>query len=157
MCSSDYVLAALQKQEVGKACAAGLGIVLLAVALDRMSTGERKRSTVRWVQALPVVSRRVAVWLAGALVVIAVVAAHAADWSHWPASFTWDISHGIDSAVKWVQDNVRKGVPVVGGTGSISDGLVMYVLDPLRSFLTWLPWTVVVALLALVEIGRAHV
>jgi glycine betaine/proline transport system permease protein len=144
------VLAALQKQEVGKACAAGLGIVLLAVALDRMSTGERRRSTVRWVQALPKVPHRVALSIAVVGVMAAVLASHAADWSHWPSSFTWDISHGVDTAVKWVQNHARKGVPVIGGTGSISDGLVIYVLDPLRSFLTWLPWTVVVVLLALV-------
>mgnify|MGYP006275805821 CR=1 FL=1 len=144
------VLAALQKQEVGKAFGAGLGIVLLAVALDRMSTGERVQSHSRLVRLVPVVPRRIAGTVAVSGVAIAVVLAHVAGWRQWPSSFTFDVSHGIDTAVKWVQDNVRKGVPIIGGTGSISDGLVQYVLDPLRSFLTWLPWLVVVALVSLV-------
>jgi glycine betaine/proline transport system permease protein len=41
-------------------------------------------------------------------------------------------------------------VPVIGGTQSISDWLVTNVLEPLRSFLTWLPWLVVIAVFAAV-------
>ena len=47
------VLTGLQKQHVGDAAAAGLGIVLLAIALDRITTGERTHSFNRWAAALP--------------------------------------------------------------------------------------------------------
>ena len=50
--------------------------------------------------------------------------------------------------VDWTQDNLRKGIPVIGGTQNISDQLVIHVLEPLREFLVWLPWLVVVALWA---------
>ncbi len=52
------VLTALQKQSVGDAAAAGLAIVLLAVALDRITTGERPTRRAQWAQSLPTVSRR---------------------------------------------------------------------------------------------------
>lgn len=50
------VLFALQKQEVGLAFASGLAIVLMAVALDRISTASRNTSPTRLGHALPKVS-----------------------------------------------------------------------------------------------------
>ena len=41
--------------------------------------------------------------------------------------------------------NLRTGVPIVGGTGSFSDFLVLHVLDPVRDLLVDSPWWVVVA------------
>lgn len=130
------VLAALQKQEVGKAMAAGLGIVLLAVALDRMTTGQRTA-------ALTIDRRVVLGGMVGAVVVAAVVA-KVADLTVFPEALRWDISGSVDSAVGWVQDNVRRDVPLIGGTQSISDFLVIRVLDPIKELLLWLPWLLVV-------------
>lgn len=130
------VLSALQKQQVGAAMAAGLGIVLLAVALDRMSTGQRRRPPAMG-------SVRAAAAMAGAAVAAAVLA-RLAGWGEWPAWLSWDIASPVDTAVDWVQSNLRSGVPLVGGTQSISDLLVIRVLEPLKDFLVWLPWLVVV-------------
>ena len=47
--------------------------------------------------------------------------------------------------VEWVNDNLRNGVPVIGGTQAISDFLVTNMMEPVREFLVWLPWLVVVA------------
>lgn len=136
------VLAALQKQEVGKAMAAGLGIVLLAVALDRMTTGQRA--------AAPTVDRRIVVAASVGAVVVAAVVAKVADLTVFPVALRWDVSGAVDSAVGWVQDNLRKGVPVIGGTQSISDFLVIRVLDPIKESLLWLPWLLVVVAFAFV-------
>ena len=46
--------------------------------------------------------------------------------------------------VEWVGDNLRSGVPIIGGTQAISDFLVTDMMEPLREFLVWLPWLVVV-------------
>lgn len=138
------VLAALQKQKVGVAFASGLGIVLMAVALDRVSTGERNAKFSRLGQRLPTVPPRAALAMAVALPVVAVVAARLLDAGHFPNGFTYDIAPTIDDGVHWVQDNLRKGVPIIGGTQSISDFLVIHVLDPIRDFLLWLPWLLVV-------------
>ncbi len=143
------VLSGLQKQEVGKAFAAGIGIVLMAVALDRISTGEKSARHSRLAIRLPAVPTRTAVMIAVAVPVLAVVLARLVDASVFPTSLHVDLASVIDDAVHWVQDNLRKGVPVIGGTQAISDFITLYLLDPLRDFLLWLPWLLVIALLAL--------
>ncbi|MFM2182197.1 MAG: hypothetical protein RJB61_491 [Actinomycetota bacterium] len=130
------VLSALQKQQVGAAMAAGLGIVLLAVALDRMSTGQRRRPPAMG-------GLRAAAAMAGAAVAAAVLA-RLAGWGEWPAWLSWDIASPVDAAVDWVQSNLRSGVPLIGGTQSISDLLVIRVLEPLKDLLVWMPWLLVV-------------
>ncbi len=61
-----------------------------------------------------------------------------------------DIAGPIDSAVDWVQSNLRRDVPIIGGTQAINDFPVIEVLTPLQDFLQWLPWLVVVVALAFV-------
>lgn len=146
------VLAALQKQDVGEAFAAGMGIVLMAIALDRITTGRKPRSVhnrvldvVKWKGSrLPEVPRRLVAPIGIAGVAVVVVLAQVLDWQEFPSWLTYDISAPVDSAVDWVQQNLRKDVPVIGGTQSISDFLVIEVLDPLKDFLLWLPWLVIV-------------
>ena len=46
-----------------------------------------------------------------------------------------DIKPAVDRIVEWVGDNLRSGVPVIGGTQAISDFLVTNMLEPLREFL----------------------
>ncbi|MFZ9629598.1 MAG: ABC transporter permease, partial [Ilumatobacteraceae bacterium] len=132
----QVVLSSLQKQQVGKAMAAGMGIVLLAVALDRMTTGQRRRPPTMG-------PRNALLTVIGATVVLAAVA-RVADVGSWPSWLTWDASGPVDTAVGWVQDNLRHGVPVIGGTQTFSDLLVIRVLEPLKDLLVWLPWLLVV-------------
>ena len=143
------VLSGLQKQEVGKAFAAGLGIVLMAVALDRISTGEKSTRHSRLATQLPTVSSRTAAMVAVGIPVLAVVVARLAGASLFPTSLQFNIATVIDDAVQWVQENLRKGVPIIGGTQAISDFITLYLLDPLRDFLLWLPWLLVIVLMAL--------
>ena len=67
-----------------------------------------------------------------------------------PTSLVVDIKPAVDRIVEWVGDNLRRGVPIIGGTQAISDFLVTNVMEPLREFLVWLPWLVVVALIGLI-------
>ena len=141
------VLRGLQKSDVGLAFAAGLAIVFAAVALDRISTGQRAEiSRVRTL--LPNPRSRLAIM--AALVVGAALVAKVAGSRSFPGSLTVDISGSVDDAVGWIQRNLRKGVPLIGGTQTISDALVTNVLEPLRKFLVWLPWLVIVVALAAV-------
>lgn len=144
------VLSALQKQKVGLAFAAGLGIVLMAVALDRVSTGERRTVPSRLARRVPSVPPHLATMLIIGVPVVAVVLARVFDAAHFPSSLKYDIAPNIDSAVGWVQDNLRKGVPVIGGTQSISDFLVGNIIDPLYNRLIDLPWLLVVVAVAFV-------
>jgi glycine betaine/proline transport system permease protein len=143
--TGNEVLNGLQKNDVGLAAAAGLAIVFAAVALDRITTAERHSPGLlaRW---LPAGWMRYAA-LAAAVVAVTVVT-RVGGWSQFPDSLVVDIKPTVDDLVGWVTDNLRSGVPLIGGTQSISDWLVTNMLEPLRSFLVWLPWLVVVGLLA---------
>jgi glycine betaine/proline transport system permease protein len=138
------VLTGLQKQNVGDAAAAGLGIVLLAIALDRVTTGERQHSFNRWVAMLPKVPARTARAIAVGTVVAAVALAHLFDWTEFPSWLTVDIAGPIDSAVEWVQTNLGDV------TQAISDFLVTNVIDPIYQLLVKLPWFLVVVAIAFI-------
>ncbi len=140
----NEVLAGLQKQEVGAAFAAGLGIVLLAVALDRVSTGEHTIRHTRWSQKVPKLSPRTRNLLLVGVPVLAIIVGRLTDATGFPSSLTYDIAPTVDGWVTWVQDNLRKGVPVIGGTQAINDFLVTDVLDPVKEFLQAVPWLLVV-------------
>lgn len=144
------VLKGLQKNDVGAAFVPGLAIVLLAVALDRISTGERKATSRPPLVKLPSVPWRTGALIGLGTVVVAAVLAKLTDHSALPDALTIDISGPVNDAVGWVQDNVRKDVPIIGGTESINDVLVADVLEPLRKFLVWLPWLLIVVATAAV-------
>ena len=131
------VLSALQKQRVGAAAAAGLGIVLLAVALDRISTAAPRPT------ASGLSRGTVALGNLG-LVVGVVLVAHLAGIRSFPSWLTVDIASPIDTAVEWVNSHLR------GITQPVNDFVVTKVLEPLKDLLVWLPWLVVVLLFAFV-------
>lgn len=140
----------LQKNDIGVAFTAGLGIVLMAIALDRISTGERLVTNRRSRWAMPNVDRRKAFMGALAVTVIVGVIAKLAGADLFPRGLVFDIAKPINSASNWVKNNLRRGVPVIGGTQSIADFTVTNILEPMRKFLVWLPWLVVVAGFSLV-------
>ncbi len=144
------VLSALQKQQVGLAFASGLGIVLMAVALDRISTGDRATTRARLRRQLPQMSPPIATALAIGIPIVAVLSARVFDATGFPSSFKIDIAPAVDDAVGWVQDNLRKDVPIIGGTQAISDFLVGNIINPLYEWLISLPWLLVVVVLAFV-------
>ncbi len=146
----NLVLRGLQTNDVGAAFVPGLAIVLLAVALDRVSTGERVGRTRPPLVRLPAVQPRHAALAAVGLVVVATLVARLFDVTTFPASLTVDISGSVNDAVRWVQDNIRRDVPVIGGTQTINDVLVRDVLEPIRRTLVALPWLVIVVAIALV-------
>jgi glycine betaine/proline transport system permease protein len=146
----NLVLKGLQKNDVGAAFVPGLAIVLLAVALDRITTGERRVRTRPPLIRLPSISRRTGSLIALAAVVIAASAAITADLTRFPSWLTVDISGTINDTVGWVQRNFRKDVPIIGGTQAINDALVTDVLEPFRKFLVWVPWLSIVVFVAAV-------
>ena len=63
-------------------------------------------------------------------------------------SWRLDIGGWATSAVNWINDHFRHGVPLVGGTGTISDFIVRDVLFPIRGMLQSAAWWLVVAIAA---------
>ena len=162
------VLSGLQKVNVGAAFAAGMAIVFVAIALDRISTRERGVTVARartgtYGVVLASLRRRRtraharSPWLVaagGALVVIAVAGlAKVLGADDFPSALQIDIAGWVNRQVEWVNDNLRNGVPIVGGTGSFSDFLVIHVLTPIRDLLQDMAWWLVIAIF--VAIGWA--
>ena len=139
------VLNGLEKIDVGLALDAGLAIVLVAVILDRISSG---RSLGRTARPRPAGTGG---------------QARASSSSAWPSSLRPSSSAGWPARTSsrkagrsrcgnrsttpstWLQENVRTGVPVIGGTSAISDFLVVRMLEPLRQLLADTPWWIVTA------------
>jgi glycine betaine/proline transport system permease protein len=142
------VLAGMQKNNVGRAFAAGLAIVLTAIALDRISTGDRSRRRagrrapgwVAWIGW-----RRG--WAAGlALAAVGAVAVVTKLAGVEEFLVTVSVAPLVNDAVVWVFENLRTGVPIVGGTGPFSDFVVINLLTPIRDLLWAMPWLLVVGI-----------
>jgi glycine betaine/proline transport system permease protein len=142
------VLAGLQKLDAKLAFSAGFCIVFAAIALDRVTTGEKSLKPGRAMPSSLVDSRMQ--WAVGlGVVIVAALAAKVIDVEDFPS---WRIGLGswAKSVIDWLNENVRRGVPLVGGTGSISDFLVRDILNPIRGVLQSAAWWLVVAFFALI-------
>jgi glycine betaine/proline transport system permease protein len=151
--TGNKVLGALQTINVGKAFAAGLAIVFAAIALDRITTGERssKHKSSRMAQLHEHPWLMVAI--GGGIVLVVAVLAKVLGADNFPDSWTYDVSKPVNDAADWVNENFRHGVPIVGGTASFSDFVVINFLTPARDLLQNAAWYVVVAIV--VAIGWA--
>ena len=127
------VLKGLQKNDVGAAFVPGLAIVLLAIAFDRMSTGERANAT-------PVPRR--ATLLASGGVLLAISAGRLFAQRGFPEALTVDLASGVNRVVDWIQGTF------VDVTEAINRVLVTDLLEPMRMFLTTAPWLAVVVSVA---------
>nr|WP_184639289.1 ABC transporter permease subunit [Streptomonospora salina] len=138
----DAIYQSLSKVDVGGALEAGLAIVMLAIAMDRVTAGVGAGS-----DGAPTALR--SPWLrAGAYVLAAAAVAGAAalridDWPQQLRLYTAGPVNRFNDAF----------ADAVGGvTTAIGDGTVVWVLDPLRAVLTQSPWWLVV--LAAAVLGR---
>ncbi|MCQ4082565.1 ABC transporter permease subunit [Streptomyces sp. RB6PN25] len=143
----DRVYQALSTVDVGSALAAGIPIVLLAVVMDRTTAAAGTRigeepSGPRW-------SYGWQAWAGVAAVTAAAVAAgRAASSLTWPGSWMVTIAAPVNSAVGWMTSHLYSGVPVIGGTADWAGHFTTWILDPLRSGLTALPWWAVLLIVA---------
>jgi glycine betaine/proline transport system permease protein len=156
----ESVLKGLQRQNVGAALEAGLAIVLIAMVFDRISAGLARETRRALRESVLRPQSRVPRWLLlyvyWATVVLAVLVLVFLSFS-FPALVdvpdSWDLSiqQPVNNLVDWMRDNLYE----IGGTRfvtrALSDGMIVWVLNPLRRFLTSLPWLCV--LLAFVLIG----
>jgi glycine betaine/proline transport system permease protein len=139
------VLAGLQHLDVGQAFDAGLAIVAVAIVLDRLTAGRTRRAA-RAFQRDRSAPRVRTEWILGAaVVVIAIVVGKLWSAGTFPTSIDFSLHDPVNSVVNWCNDNLRNGVPIVGGTASISDFTIIHLLDPIRSFLTDRPWWLIVS------------
>jgi len=126
------VLRGLQTLNVGRALDAGVGIVLLAVALDR-ATGRVREGA----RPSPVMRTRIvaATFVTGAVATLLPA-------SDFPGAGLLSLADATTAAVAWSSANLS------GLTSAIADGLILGVLDPLRGLLLALPWWLLVGAVA---------
>jgi glycine betaine/proline transport system permease protein len=137
------VYQALQSLNVGAALTAGIGIVILAIVLDRVSYAwsrrdrARRGSTTMNIFGLSV-SRRVGVAVAAVVIVAAImIGREVLRQQNFPTGWTISIEKPVNDAASWI---TRTFGPA---TGSVTNVAVKYALDPLRSLLLGLPWWMV--------------
>ncbi len=139
------VLAGLQHLDVGQAFDAGLAIVAVAIVLDRLTAGRTRRAARAFHRDRSAPRVRTEWMLGAAVLVIAVVVGKLWSAGTFPTSINFSLHDPVNSIVKWCNDNLRNGLPIVGGTASISDFIVIHLLDPIRSFLTDHSWWLIVS------------
>lgn len=145
----DRVYQALSTVDVGKALAAGLPIVLLAVVLDRTTAAAGERLGADPDEGGHRLLRGWPAW-AGVAVITAVLAL-AGRFSGsltWPDGWVFAIEDPVNQAKEWMVDHLYSGVPVVGGTADWASHYVTLILDPLRQGLQGLPWYGVLLIVA---------
>ncbi|WP_372409008.1 ABC transporter permease [Streptomyces luteireticuli] len=153
----DRVYQALSTVDVGAALAAGIPIVLLAIVLDRTTSG---RSRPLWAvvpqggtgghSGTTARTRTATTWALG----LAAVAALALTVpTTWPKSWTLQIARPVNQAKDWLVDHLYTGIPGIGGTADWAAHYTGWILDPLRDTLQGIPWWG--ALLLVAALARA--
>ncbi len=137
------VLAALRRLDIGAGLEAGLAIVALAVALDRLSQAYANRDLSLLPGGASFWSRHPYVVASAALV----VATYLFGWAlpavrTWPEA--WEVSTGalLSDLVKWINVNFFDTFEAV------KNAVLLNVLVPFKRFLSDLPWLGVTGLLA---------
>jgi len=98
-------------------------------------------------------------FLLGSVVLLAlliIINAFIYSFGEFPESWNLGISQPVDTAVIWMRDNLYQIGDLPIGTGPLSDFLVIYGTNPLRSFFQeWLPWPLVILGVALLAYAVA--
>lgn len=149
------VLNGLDKVNVGLAFAPGLALVFAAITIDRITTGERATKSAAapsgagstQLQRLLANPRSAALLAVGGVILIALVA-KLLGLDDFPTAIKVDVVTPANKAAEWVNNHFRNGVPVVGGTGSFSDFVVVHLLSPMRDMFQAAAWWLVIVIAA---------
>ena len=144
------VKSALDKVNVGNAFVPGMALVFAAIALDRVATGER--ASERSARPNGLLARPA--WQLGligvGLVGLVSVISNLVGVNEFPSALRYNPAGSVNAATRWSNTHLRSGVPLVGGTKSFSDFMVLHILNPVRDLLTNSPWWLVIAAVVLV-------
>ncbi|MEU3946123.1 ABC transporter permease subunit [Streptomyces sp. NPDC029526] len=145
----EEVFQALSTVDVGRALAAGIPIVLLAVWLDRTTAAAGDRlGEGPGPSPVPLLHGWAGWGLTAVVATVVSVAGYLLLIEEWPEPWTVNISGPVNRATDWFTGHLAEGVPVLGGTRTWADGFTTWVLDPIRSGLTGTPWWVLVLVAA---------
>jgi glycine betaine/proline transport system permease protein len=143
------VLSALRRLDIGAGIEAGFAIVVLAIALDRLSQAYARNSEMR--------SRAAAIRRSGPLtarypylaIAIAVVLATGVAGLVWPTVQTYPAAWTVTTGTFWGEVVRWLNVNYFDTLEAVKNVLLLNVMIPVKRFLAELPWIGVVALLGL--------
>ncbi|MDS1270070.1 ABC transporter permease subunit [Lipingzhangella sp. LS1_29] len=131
----DAIYDALAKVNVGEAFTAGLAIVMLAIAMDRV-TGAAGHGA--HTPDIPP-ALRIPTLLGGGLVVaLGAVIAWMLDVDGWPDAWSFDLASPVNAVNEQIQATIGDASAAAGTL------LLEWVLNPLSALLTQTPWVIVV-------------
>jgi glycine betaine/proline transport system permease protein len=137
------LLFSLQQLYIGKATEQGIAIVLIAIVLDRLTQAYAYRQPIHLGPGVPLWLRHRHLCLFLAVLVASMAAAQLLPALRTlPADLTVSSGAIIDSAVRWVSKNAYQYIQPV------RDWVTVSLLLPLRDFYLWLPWPVLVGIVA---------
>jgi glycine betaine/proline transport system permease protein len=137
------VLTALRRLQIGKGLEAGVAIVILAIALDRLSQAMAKKERHKS-KSYTIWQRYSHMWL-GIIVIIGttILGAHVSAIKLYPEEWFITTAPFWDSLMSWIN------VHMYDFLYSLRTVLLIYVLMPFKHFLFYLPWLGVVLVLVL--------
>ncbi len=134
----QVVLRAMQNIDVGKASEAGLAIVILAIVLDRFSTGIATADPGRDALAI-----RGLTILAGTAVLTGGFLGH----NDFPEALKWQFAPYVNDVTDWARDNLYDIADSGIGTGPFSDFVTLTFITPLRELLSdTIPWPTMIGI-----------
>ena len=143
------VLAALRRLDIGAGIEAGLAIVVLAIALDRLSQAYAQNSEVR---SRAAAERRGAPLYArwpNLTIALAVIVVTGLIGLVWPAVQTYPAAWTVTTGTFWNEVVAWINVNFFDAFEAFKNLLLLNILIPVKRFLAELPWIGVVALLGL--------
>lgn len=139
------IVSALQSVDVGEAFQAGLAIVLMAVALDRITSAAADRAEARHAPAAAREAAQRRRWMlvvaAAGLAAVAVSLVMAVG-SAFPEELRIPVADPVNAVSDWVKTTF---VPLTAG---LKDAVTYTLINPLQDALTASPWWLVVAAVA---------
>ena len=148
------VLNSLEQLDVGTSFSAGLGIVILAIVLDRSTTAAAAKVEAKEPTSDSKRNRRITVAAAGVITAITIGISHSITWAqNFPGTgvIGHDLSNWVSSFSNWLQDHLGSL------TAAITNVITYGFINPLQWLLAETPWYIVGAawvLLALLLGGR---
>ena len=138
------LLFSLQQLQIGKAVEQGVAITLIALVLDRLTQAWMRRVPQRFPQDTGWVGRHQhLVAFAGLVVVSLILVPFVPALEVLPKELTLSYGGPINEVVRWVSKNLFDYIKPV------RDAITIWMLLPLRDLFLWMPWTMLIGLLAL--------
>lgn len=146
------VLTSLRRLDIGAGLESGLAIVVLAVALDRLSQAFAHRQRVsRSVQTPVFIARHPWLLATVSLMLLTYLLGFFIPWVQtYPEALQLTTGTSLSAAVKWLN------IHMFDYFEAVKSVLLLHVLIPFKRFLIALPWGLVIALLAILgwQLGR---